>query len=103
MVTVPNFCPDVPYLKKNPAFFYYQDGFKKPNPFQPDVMVSIDSVMEKKLDALAVMESQFAEGGANGSADLMPNDPEKQNARRRTVREGFDKRNQNVASRFRAD
>ena len=102
MVTVPFFCPDVPYLKKNPAFFYYPDNFKKPNPFQPDVVVSIDSVMEKKLDALAIMESQFAEGGANGSADLMPADLEKQKARRQTVREGFDKRDQNIARRFRA-
>jgi len=102
MVTVPFFCPDVPHLKKNPAFFYYSDNFKRPNPFQPDVMVSIDAVMEKKLDALGIMVSQFAEGGANGSADLMPDDPEKQKARHQAVRESFDKRNQNIASRFRA-
>src|SRR5690349_21529550 len=49
MVTVPNFCPDVPYLKNNPVFLYYPDGFQKPNTFQPDVAVSIDSVIEKKL------------------------------------------------------
>lgn len=102
MVTVPFFCPDVPHLKKNPAFFYYSDNFKRPNPFQPDVMVSIDSVMEKKLDALGIMVSQFAEGGANGSADLMPDDPEKQKARHKAVRDSFDKRNQNIANRFRA-
>jgi LmbE family N-acetylglucosaminyl deacetylase len=102
MVTVPFFCPDVPYLKKNPAFFYYPDNFKKPNPFQPDVVVSIDSVIDKKLDGLDLMESQFAEGGANGSADLMPaNDPEKQKARRAAVRDGFSKRSQGIASRFR--
>src|SRR6266581_7001245 len=59
MVTVPFFCPDVPAMKKNPAFFYYPDNFRKPNPFAPDVLVSIDDVMAKKLDALAVMESQF--------------------------------------------
>ena len=102
MVTVPFFCPDVPHMKKNPAFFYYPDSFKKPNPFQPDVVVSIDSVIEKKLDALGIMESQFAEGGANGNANLMPNDEEKKKARRAAVREGFDKRSQNIANRFRA-
>ena len=101
MVTVPHFCPDVPYLKKNPAFFYYPDRFQKPNPFQPDVMVSIDSVMEKKLDALAIMESQFYEGGANGSAELMPTDPEKQKQRKQEVRDGFARRNQSIATRFR--
>src|ERR1043165_3504097 len=42
MVTVPFFCPDVPYLKNNPVFFYYPDAFQKPNPFQPDVAVYID-------------------------------------------------------------
>ncbi len=102
MVTVPHFCPDVPFLTKNPAFFYYPDRFQKPNPFQPDVMVSIDPVMEKKLDALAIMESQFYEGGANGSAALMPSDPEKQKARKQEVRDGFARRNQGIATRFRA-
>src|SRR5215468_2456750 len=67
MVTVPHFCPDVPYLTSNPAFFFYSDNFQKPNPFQPDVVVAIDSVNEKKLEALAALESQFYEGGANGS------------------------------------
>ena len=102
MVTVPFFCPDVPYLKRNPAFFYYPDRFQKPNPFQPDVMVSIDSVMEKKLNALAIMESQFYEGGANGSPELMPTDPEKQKQRKQQVRDGFAQRNQSIANRFRA-
>src|SRR6185295_2515017 len=65
MVTVPFFCPDVPAMKNNPNFFYYPDNFRKPNPFDPDVVVGVDSVMPKKLEALGVMESQFYEGGAN--------------------------------------
>ena len=102
MVTVPFFCPDVPYLKSNPVFLYYPDGFQKPNPFQPDVAVSIDSVIEKKLDALGIMESQFLEGGANGSADLIPSDPAKLQNRRKEVRDGFANRNKNVAKKFHA-
>ena len=101
MVTVPFFCPDVPPLKKNPAFFYSGDGFKKPNPFNPDVVVAIDSVADKKLDALGVMVSQFAEGGANGSAELMPPDKDKQKQRHAKVREGFTKRAEGIANRFR--
>src|SRR4029077_16180352 len=54
MVTVPFFCPDVPYLEKNPAFLYYSDGFQRPNPFRADVVVDIDSVLKKKLDALGI-------------------------------------------------
>jgi LmbE family N-acetylglucosaminyl deacetylase len=103
MVTVPFFVPDVPILKRNPAFFYYSDRFKKPNPFQPDVVVAIDAMMSKKLDALLVMESQFQEGGANGSADLFPeNNPDKRNARSKQVRDGFAGRNQDLAKRFQA-
>ena len=102
MVTVPFFCPDIPALKRNPAFFYFPDRFQKPNPFEPDVVVSVDEVLEKKLDALAVMESQFYEGGANGSAELIPSDPGKQKERHQQVRDGFARRNQALANRFRA-
>src|ERR671914_455859 len=63
MVTVPFTAPDVPHLKNNPIFMYYTDRFQKPYPSQADVVVGIDSVIDKKLDALAVMESQFLGGG----------------------------------------
>jgi hypothetical protein len=43
--------PDVPALKRNPVFLYYPDGFQKPNPFQADVAVAIDQVIEKKAKA----------------------------------------------------
>src|SRR5439155_19880704 len=88
MVTVPHFCPDVPFLTSNPAFFFYSDNFQKPNPFQPDVVVAIDPVIDRKLDALMTLESQFYEGGANGSAKLMPTDPSRQQERRQAVRRG---------------
>jgi LmbE family N-acetylglucosaminyl deacetylase len=101
MVTVPFFCPDVPYLVKNPVFFFYPDRFQKPNPFQPDVAVDIGPVIEKKLDALDTLVSQFYEGGANGSADLIPSDPAKQKERFRQVRAGFARRTEGVAQRFR--
>jgi LmbE family N-acetylglucosaminyl deacetylase len=102
MVTVPFFCPDVPYLKHNPVFFYYPDSFQKPNAFQPDVAVSIDGVIEKKLDALDALESQFYEGGANGSAELIPSEPAKQAERHHQVRAGFERRYVDQAQRFKA-
>jgi LmbE family N-acetylglucosaminyl deacetylase len=103
MVTVPFFCPDVPYLKNNPVFMYYPDGFQKPNPFQPDVAISIDSVIKQKLDALDIaLESQFYEGGANGYPELMPSDPAKQKERHQEVRGHFEKRFQDQAERFRS-
>ena len=102
MVAVPFFCPDSPPLESNPVFLFYPDSFQKPTPFQPDVAVSIDAVIEKKLDALDALESQFYEGGALGSASLIPNDPTKQRDRRRQVRAGFANRNRSVADRHRA-
>lgn len=100
MVTVPFFCPDVPEMKKNPVFMYYTDRFQKPNPSEPDIVINVDPVMEKKLDALGVMISQFAEGGANGNASLYPDDPARQAARRQQVRHSFSQRNQSIAARF---
>jgi LmbE family N-acetylglucosaminyl deacetylase len=101
MVAVPFFCPDMPPLKTNPVFLFYPDGFQKPNPFQPDIVVSIDSVIQKKLDALDTLESQFYEGGALGSAALIPSDPKKQAERRREVRAAHAGRSQAVARRYR--
>jgi hypothetical protein len=98
---VPFFCPDTPILQNNPLFLFYPDRFRKPNPFQPDIAVSIDSVIDRKLDALDLLVSQFYEGGANGSADLLPSEPAKQAERRKQVREGFAARNRGVAQRFR--
>ncbi len=69
MVTVPFFCPDVPPLKKNPVFLYSSDRFQKPYPFEADIAVALDDVLELKVDALLALESQTFEGGALGSAE----------------------------------
>ena len=61
MVTVPFMCPDTEPLQANPVYMYTWDRFQKPNPFQPDVVVAIDDVIERKLEALSAMPSQFAE------------------------------------------
>lgn len=61
MVGVPNVAPDVEPLRKNPVFLYFQDNFKKPNPFQPDIAVDITPVIEKKLAGLDAHQSQFYE------------------------------------------
>jgi len=101
MVTVPFICPDEPPLKNNPVFMYYTDRFMKPNPSAPDIAISIDGVIEKKLDALAVMESQFLEGGANGHDGLMPKNAQERTRRVKAVRDGHASRNINTANRFR--
>jgi len=71
MVGVPFFCPDTPPLKRNPVFLYYSDGFQKPNPFRADIAVSIDDVIDKKIDAIDALVSQVYEGGAMGSEETL--------------------------------
>jgi LmbE family N-acetylglucosaminyl deacetylase len=77
MVVVPNICPDTPALRRNPVFFYFQDGFERPNPFRPDVAVSIDDVAEKKLLMRDAHTSQMYEWlpWVAGNLDQVPKDP----------------------------
>jgi len=102
MVTVPYFCPDIPYLKKNPVFLYYEDRFTKPYRFTADIVVGIDDVIEKKLEVVETLESQFYEGGANGGPELVPDPSNKEAvaARKKQVREQFRTRFAATAKRF---
>ncbi len=101
MVTVPFFCPDTPHLTRNPVFMYVEDGFQKPYPFEPDMVVAIDEVIGKKLDALAVIESQFLEGGVGGNENRIPKTDEEYRAGQERVRNAFERRCSRTADRFR--
>lgn len=61
MVVVPNICADTPALDRNPIFMYFQDGFQKPAPFRPDVVVPIDDVWDQKISGMDAHVSQFYE------------------------------------------
>lgn len=61
MVAVPNIAPEVPALKKNPVFLYFQDNFQRPNPFRPDIAVDITAVYDQKVSALDAHVSQVYE------------------------------------------
>jgi LmbE family N-acetylglucosaminyl deacetylase len=77
LVVVPNITPDTPALRKNPVFLYYEDRFQRPNPFRPDVTVSIDDVIDKKLAMLDAHTSQVYEWlpWVDGQLDSVPRDP----------------------------
>lgn len=101
MVAVPFICPNIEPLTRNPVFMYYTDRFQKPNPSSPDIAISIDPVIETKLDALAVMESQFLEGGALGGAHLLPRSEEQRAKRVSQVRDGQRARFISLADKYR--
>ncbi|MFO7775522.1 MAG: PIG-L deacetylase family protein [Candidatus Hydrogenedentota bacterium] len=61
MVTVPYFCPDTAPLARNPLFVFLMDHFKRPYPFQAEIAVAVDDVMDIKWEMLHVMESQVYE------------------------------------------
>ncbi|UCF15295.1 MAG: PIG-L family deacetylase [Phycisphaerales bacterium] len=102
MVTVPFFCPEVPYLRRNPLFLFYQDRFGKPNPFTADIVVGIDEVIDKKVEAALALASQTLEGGCGGNETLYPtDDPAKRKQREKQTRQRFYGRFASTANRFR--
>ncbi len=95
MVAVPNVADDVPALKKNPLFLYMQDDFKKPNPFNHDIVIGIDEVLNIKIDGMNEHTSQMYEWTPwidNGGKvdDRVPTDPAK---RKVWLRETWEKEN----------
>ena len=96
MVTVPNIASDTPAIRKNPLFLYFSDRFSRPQAFRPDIVVSIDDVIERKYAALDAHVSQFYEWlpWHSGILDQVPKDPEGRlawlkSARNFSIREGW--------------
>jgi LmbE family N-acetylglucosaminyl deacetylase len=77
MVTVPDVVTNVPALKTNPVFLYFSDRFTRPQPFRPDIVVSIDDVFDKKISVLDAHTSQMYEWlpWHDGKLDEVPKDP----------------------------
>jgi LmbE family N-acetylglucosaminyl deacetylase len=76
LVVVPNICPDVPALQRNPVYMYLEDQFRRPAPFSADIAVDIDATWDRKVDALDAHKSQFYEWlpWVDGIADHVPVD-----------------------------
>ena len=82
MVQVPNVLPTIDPTDGNPIFLYFQDRFQKPTPFEHDIVVDIDEVLERKVDALDAHESQFYGWlpKASGALDQVPDAAEARRA-----------------------
>lgn len=74
LIRVPNICPLTPHLSRTPIILYLQDHFQKPVPFQPDVVIAIDEVIETKARMLHCHASQMYEWLPfdGGYADQVP-------------------------------
>jgi N-acetylglucosamine malate deacetylase 1 len=104
MVTVTNFCPDVPQLAKNPVFLYMSDNFQKPNPFDPSIVVPIDDVFEQKMKAIWKLESQIESLWATGNFEAVvpiPQDPVGREKRFQELVDRQARRDGGIAEKFR--
>lgn len=61
IVTVPAVLPKVPHLQKNPLVLFMSDNFVHPEPFEAEVCIDIDDVIEKKIDMYHQHTSQMYE------------------------------------------
>lgn len=102
LVTVPHFAPETPRLPALPVFLFLQDNFELPHPFRPDVVVDVDSVAERKLDALCAMASQFLEW-LPWNAGFPEEVPEGKAEQREFVRRRFQSRDGVVADKYRRE
>ncbi|MDY5016204.1 MAG: PIG-L deacetylase family protein [Eubacteriales bacterium] len=101
-IIIPNVCPLTPVLRRAPVICYFADRFRKPCPFDPQIVVDIDETVETKLAMFRAQESQVFEWLAytNGNEDQVPADPDERDEWIR--RETSLKRSYDGADRFRA-
>lgn len=100
VVVAPFFDPYSPRLQQNPIILHYSDGFEKPYPFQPDLVVDIGAAAEKKFDCIRAMPSQFADAGS-WQAKYLPNVPQDPDARADYILNYMRERSANVADTYR--
>ncbi len=101
VITVPNNVPTVEALRSAPVIMYLSDNFQKPIPFEPDIVVGIDSVLEKKVDAMHCHTSQMYEWlpWNQRREDEVPAD---EAGRRAWMRQQRIKANAQIAQRYRS-
>jgi LmbE family N-acetylglucosaminyl deacetylase len=100
MVTVPAICPDTRHLDHNPVIWYFSDGFKRPYPFQPDLVVDIGAEFDTLVNMADCHVSQFYEWLPfnSGISNQVPKEP---CARKEWLAERLRRRIAPLAERYR--
>lgn len=100
MVMAKNFLPLTEALDQNPIFLHLHDGFQKPYPFQPDIVIGFDEVAEEKWKCVHSMPSQFGDAGS-WQAQTNPEVPDDPEAREQYLVNTVKKRSAAIADEYR--
>ena len=100
LVVAPFFTPDTPPVRRNPVILYYSDGFRKPYPFEPTIVVGIDAAAEKKWSCISAMPSQFGDADS-WQARTRANVPAGEQERRAFLLESVKARSADTARQYR--
>lgn len=100
MVTVPSIVRDSDALDFDPVVLYFHDEFEKPYPFECDIIVDIDSVIEKKLHMLHQHESQMYEW-LPYNTNKLDDVPEQKDKRLEWLKQQWITENKKIANEYR--
>ena len=100
VVVAPFFVPDTQAVPRNPVYMYYSDGFKKPYPFDPAIVVGIDDAADKKWQCVSAMPSQFGDRDS-WQARTRPNIPQSDALRAAALLDSVKAGNAAVADQYR--
>ncbi len=101
VVVAPFFTPDTDPVKRNPVFLYYSDGFQKPYPFEPTIVIGIDDVADKKWNCVSSMPSQFGDA-ESWQASTLPDIPKENGKREAYLLNIVKDRNAEIANKYRS-
>lgn len=101
VVVAPFFTPDTDPVKRNPVFLYYSDGFQKPYPFEPTIVIGIDEVADKKWNCVSSMPSQFGDA-ESWQASTIAGVPKEDKKREEYLLNLFKDRNVEIANKYRS-
>lgn len=100
LVMAKNFLPLTEALDQTPIYLHLHDGFQKPYPFQPDIVVGFDGVAETKWQCIHSMPSQFGDAGS-WQAQTNPKVPDDPEARQQFLVNTVKKESAGIADEFR--
>jgi hypothetical protein len=100
LVTVPAICPETPHLPSSPVIMCFSDGFKRPCPFEPHVVVDIGDTFDRLIGMLNSHASQFYEW-LPYNAGYLDQVPSIYEVRRAWLAERIGRRIRSLADRYR--